>query len=120
MYIDAVPNRKSPPAILLRESYRDENGKVKKRTLANLSQCSAEVIDGLKALLKGGANPMTLSELGGTPLHEAATGGSTELIELLLEYKVDPSIKSKEGVTALDLAKEYKNDAAIEALSKGE
>jgi hypothetical protein len=32
MYIEAVPNRKSPPAILLRESYR-ENGKVRKRTL---------------------------------------------------------------------------------------
>jgi hypothetical protein len=34
MYIAAVPNRKSPPAILLRESYR-ENGKVKTRTIAN-------------------------------------------------------------------------------------
>ncbi len=37
MYIEAVPNRSSPPAILLRESYR-ENGKVKKRTIANLSK----------------------------------------------------------------------------------
>ena len=36
MYVEAVPNRNSPPAILLRESYR-ENGKVRKRTLANLS-----------------------------------------------------------------------------------
>jgi hypothetical protein len=36
MYIEAVPNRDSPPAILLRESYR-EAGKVKKRTLLNLS-----------------------------------------------------------------------------------
>jgi hypothetical protein len=36
MYIEAVPNRGSPPAILLRESYR-EAGKVKKRTLLNLS-----------------------------------------------------------------------------------
>ena len=53
MYIESVPNRNSPPAILLRESYRDENGKVKKRTLANLSQCTPEVIEGLRALLKG-------------------------------------------------------------------
>jgi len=53
MYIESVRNRNSPPAILLRESYRDENGKVKKRTLANLSQCTPEVIGGLKALLKG-------------------------------------------------------------------
>ena len=37
MYIDTVPNRNSPPAILLREGWR-ENGKVKKRTLANLSK----------------------------------------------------------------------------------
>ena len=35
MYIEAVPNYGSPPAILLRESYR-EQGRVKKRTLANL------------------------------------------------------------------------------------
>ncbi|MFZ5464182.1 MAG: IS1634 family transposase, partial [Pseudomonadota bacterium] len=53
MYIEAVPNRDSPPAILLRESYR-EGGKVRKRTLANLSCLSAEVIEGLKVLLRGG------------------------------------------------------------------
>ena len=41
MYIEHVPNRNSPPAILLRESYRDGNT-VKKRTLANLSSLSAE------------------------------------------------------------------------------
>ena len=37
MYIESVPNRNSPPAILLREGWR-ENGKVKKRTLANLTK----------------------------------------------------------------------------------
>jgi hypothetical protein len=36
VYIETIPNRSSPPAILLREGYR-ENGKVVKRTLANLS-----------------------------------------------------------------------------------
>ena len=36
MYIEAVPNRNSPPAVLLRETYR-EGGKVKKRTLLNLT-----------------------------------------------------------------------------------
>ena len=50
MYIDIVPNRNSPPAVLLRESYRD-GYKVKKRTLANLSSLPAgkvaiEVFDG--------------------------------------------------------------------------
>lgn len=54
MYIESVPNRNSPPAVLLREAYRSE-GKVKKRTLANLSALPAEVIEGLKVLLRGGA-----------------------------------------------------------------
>ena len=53
MYIESVPNRNSPPAILLRESYR-ECGKVKKRTLLNLSDWPRERIAGFKALLKGG------------------------------------------------------------------
>jgi hypothetical protein len=53
MYIEAVPNRNSPPAILLRESYRI-GGKVKKRTLLNLSDWSPSLLEGLRALLKGG------------------------------------------------------------------
>ncbi len=54
MFIEAVPNRGSPPALLLRESFRDEQGRAQKRTLANLSKLPGDVIDGLKALLKGG------------------------------------------------------------------
>jgi transposase len=53
MYIESVPNRNSPPAVLLRESYR-EDGKVRKRTLANLSCLPTDVIEGLKVLLRGG------------------------------------------------------------------
>lgn len=53
MYIERVPNRNSPPAVLLRESYR-EGKKVRKRTLANLSKLPDEAVDGLKILLKGG------------------------------------------------------------------
>ena len=53
MFIDVVPNRSSPPAVLLRESYR-EGGRVKKRTLANLSQLPQPLIDGIAALIKGG------------------------------------------------------------------
>ncbi|ODR88352.1 hypothetical protein [Sinorhizobium alkalisoli] len=54
MFIETVPNRQSPPAVLLRESYRDERGKAQKRTFANLSKLPAHVIDGLKVLIKGG------------------------------------------------------------------
>ena len=53
MYIEAVPNRNSPPAILLRESYR-EDGKVRKRTLCNLSDWPTAHIEGLRGVLKGG------------------------------------------------------------------
>ena len=52
MFIDTIPNRKSPPAVLLRESYR-EGGRVKKRTLANLSKLPQALIDGIVALLDG-------------------------------------------------------------------
>lgn len=60
MFITSIPNRNSPPAILLREGYR-EGGKVKTRTLANLSHLAPEKIEALKAVLKGapaGAEPI--------------------------------------------------------------
>ncbi len=52
MYVATVPNRASPPAILLRESYR-QAGKVKSRTLANLSHWPEQKIDALRAVLRG-------------------------------------------------------------------
>ncbi|MGD0227290.1 MAG: transposase, partial [Terriglobia bacterium] len=52
MYITTVPNRNSPPAILLRESFR-ENGKVRNRTIANLSHWPAARIEALRRLLGG-------------------------------------------------------------------
>src|SRR3990172_6618545 len=54
MYIEKIPNRGSPPAVLLRESYR-EGKTVRKRTLANLSQLSEETIEAVRTALKGGA-----------------------------------------------------------------
>jgi hypothetical protein len=52
MYIDVVPNRTSPPAVLLREAWR-EGGQIRKRTLANLSKLPPETIDPLRRLLRG-------------------------------------------------------------------
>ncbi len=52
MYITRVPNRDSPPAVLLRESYR-EGGKVKNRTLANLSSWPEAKVEALSRALKG-------------------------------------------------------------------
>ena len=52
MYVARVPNRNSPPAILLREAFR-EHGKVKNRTLANLSHWPPAQIEALRQVLKG-------------------------------------------------------------------
>src|SRR6266849_1083295 len=52
MYIASVPNRNSPPAILLRESFRDQ-GKVKTRTLANLTSWAPTRIEALRQVLRG-------------------------------------------------------------------
>ena len=51
MYIDIVPNRASPPAVLLRESYR-EGTKIRKRTVANLSSLPMHQVEAIRAVLK--------------------------------------------------------------------
>src|SRR6201982_2363225 len=53
MYIEAVPNSASPPAILLRENCR-ENGRVRKRTWPILSDWPTPLVEGFRTLLKGG------------------------------------------------------------------
>ncbi len=52
MYVESVPNRNSPPAVLLRESFR-QNGRVKKRTLANLSCWRPVRVEALRRALRG-------------------------------------------------------------------
>jgi hypothetical protein len=54
MYVERIPNRNSPPAILLRESYRDGD-KIKKRTLANLSDWPEGRVEALRCVLRGDA-----------------------------------------------------------------
>jgi transposase len=64
MYVATVPNRSSPPAILLRESYR-EAGKVKTRTLANITHLPSDRIEALRHALAGTAPAV------GLPLSDA-------------------------------------------------
>jgi len=64
MYVTAVPNRNSPPAILLRESYR-EDGKVKTRTIANITHLRPAQIEALRSALSGSAS------VTGLPLPDA-------------------------------------------------
>jgi len=52
MYIETVPNRNSPPAILLRRCWR-ESGRVRKQTLANLTKWPAAVVEAMRRALAG-------------------------------------------------------------------
>src|SRR6516165_8382063 len=67
MFIDLVPNRNSPLAILLRESFR-EGSKVKKRTIANLSSWPASRIEVFRRLLRGELDALPLQELFQGPI----------------------------------------------------
>jgi transposase len=63
MYIETVPNRTSPPAILLRESFRDGD-QIRKRTLANLSHWEPARVEALRRALRGDFDHLT----GGAPI----------------------------------------------------
>ncbi len=99
MFIETVPNRDSPPAVLLRESYRDEQGRSQKRTLANLSKLPRDVVDTLKAVLKGatvvGTGPQELEVERSLPHgHVAAALGMIRKIgldRLILSAAKDPA-----------------------------
>jgi transposase len=67
MFIDVVPNRSSPPAILLRESFR-KGSKVKKRTIANLSSWPSSRIEVFRRLLRGELDALPLEELFQGPI----------------------------------------------------
>lgn len=94
MYVATVPNRKSPPAILLRESYR-QDGKVKTRTLANITHLAGQQIAALRSALDGAltvpATPLPESFLISRSLphgHVAAVLGC--LRKLQLDSILDP------------------------------
>ena len=51
--VDVIPNRSSPPAILLREAWR-EGPRIRRRTIANLSKMPPEFVDAIRSVTKGG------------------------------------------------------------------
>lgn len=92
MYVEVVANRNSPPCVLLRESFR-QDGKVCKRTLANLTKLPQETIEGLRALLRGGTVVEDFSQsfdvIRSQPYgHVAAVLGT--LRQIGLERDLDP------------------------------
>jgi len=103
MYITRVPNRDSPPAVLLRESYR-EGGKVKNRTLANLSSWPEAKVEALSRALKGlppaGLEGMVEVSRSLPHGHVAAVLGT--IGELGLEHLIDPApSRHRDLVTAM-------------------
>jgi hypothetical protein len=91
MYITRVPNRSSPPAVLLRESYR-EGGKVKNRTLANLSSWPEAKVEALSRALKG-LPPAVLEgmvEVSRSLPHGHVAAVLGTIRELGLEELIDP------------------------------
>jgi CBS domain-containing protein len=113
MHIETVPNRKSHPTILLRESYRAA-GKVRKRTLANLTHWPTELVEGLRTLLRGGVALARAEEALtiGRSLpdgHVAAVLGTAErlgLPKLLTERRGGPmSRRNRDLVLALIVAR---------------
>ena len=122
MYVVKVPNRGSPPAILLRESYR-EAGKVKNRTLANLSSWPDAKVDALTRVLKGQPPPaapldeafeITRSLPHG---HVAAVLGAAR--QLGLDELIDPvPSRHRDLVTAMAVAQVIAPDSKL-AIARG-
>src|SRR6202022_1038462 len=95
MFIETVPNRDSAPAVLLRESYRDEQGRSQKRTLANLSKLPQDGIEALKGGAVVGTGPQELEVERSLPHgHVAAALGMIRKIgldRLILSAAKDPA-----------------------------
>jgi hypothetical protein len=122
MYVAKVPNRGSPPAVLLRESYR-EAGKVKNRTLANLSSWPEAKVDALARVLKGQLAPAAAAE-GAFEIarslphgHVAAVLGTAR--QLGLEEVIDPApSRQRDLVTAIAAAQVIAPDSKL-AIARG-
>jgi hypothetical protein len=122
MYVVKVPNRGSPPAILLRESYR-EAGKVKNRTLANLSAWPDAKVEALVRVLKGQPPPaapldeafeITRSLPHG---HVAAVLGTAR--QLALDELIDPvPSRHRDLVVAMAVAQVIAPDSKL-AIARG-
>jgi hypothetical protein len=122
MYVARVPNRGSPPAILLRESYR-QDGKVKNRTLANLSSWPEAKVEALTRVLKGapppaadldGAFEITRSLPHG---HVAAVLGTARALGL--PELIDPApSRHRDLVTAMAAAQVIAPDSKL-AIARG-
>jgi hypothetical protein len=103
MYVAVVPNRNSPPAILLREAFR-QDGKVKNRTLANLSHWPPEQIAALRQVLKGHATVSPRLQDAFEVVRSLPHGNVAAVLGMLRQLKLDQLLEpapQRERVLAL-------------------
>lgn len=136
MYVETVPNRNSPPAILLRESFR-EGKQVRKRTLANISDWPASQIESLRRVLKGetfqdagsldiirslphghvAAVLGTIRKLGIAPIIDAAPSRQRDLVIAMIASRIlEPRSKL---ATARGLDPETATSSLVDTLELG-
>ena len=104
MYIESIKKQQGSKiyhSVLLRESYRDENGKVKHRTIANLSKIPAEHILQLKMSIKGRKGCIELDDLQNGSTREY--GASYVLKELAGQIGLDKMISSTKSQWSEDV-----------------
>lgn len=96
MFVETIKNRSSPPCTLLRESYRD-NGKVRHRTIANLSSWPDELVFGLRELLKShrAGKPVTPTTEGLRIERSMPHGHVQAVVGTIKRLKLDHLIASK-------------------------
>jgi len=121
MYVVRVPNRGSRPAVLLRESYR-QDGKVRNRTLANLSAWPEAKVDALTAVLKGQQPAAVLEgpfEITRSLPHGQVAAVLGTLRQLGLEELIDPAwSRQRDLVTAMAVAQVIEPDSKL-AIARG-
>src|SRR5260370_18347734 len=92
MFVDTVPNRNSPPAILLRESWR-EGQKTRKRTLANLSHWPAHKIEQLRRVLRD--EPLVAPDALFTVERAIPHGHVEAVLQMIRRLELDTAIAAK-------------------------
>ncbi|MDA3664713.1 IS1634 family transposase, partial [Mycobacterium xenopi] len=121
MYVARVPNRGSPPAILLRESYR-EGGKVKNRTLANLTRWPQDKVEALSRVLKGQPAGQDLAEAFDVTRslphgHVAAVLGTAR--RLGIEELIDPTPSRRRDLVVARLVAQVIDPGSKLAFARG-
>jgi hypothetical protein len=94
MYVARVPNRNSPPAFLLREAWR-EGGKVKNRTLANISHWPPEQIEALRQVLKGNTKPTANPQGAFEIVRSRPHGHVAAVLAMMRQLKLDQLLQDE-------------------------